>query len=164
MKEPRKKRPGGHSKTIIRALFLIAIAATAVFLTAKGLQANAYGMEETAVKANAQGHKVIAYYFHGIYRCATCRKIEDLTRQAIKEGFPEDLKQGRLEYRVVNVEQSGNEHFIKDYQLFTKSVIIVDMQGGKQMRWKNLNKVWEYVLNREAFLKYIQGEVKAYLG
>jgi len=56
--------------------------------------------------------KVVAYYFHGRVRCISCVKIEKLSRKAITEGFSNDLKNGRLEFRDVNVEEPANRHFI----------------------------------------------------
>jgi hypothetical protein len=113
---------------------------------------------------NVSDRTVVAYYFHGNFRCQTCRKIEALSREAVESGFPEDLKVGRLEWRVINVEESGNEHFIQDYQLFSKSLVLVAKEGSKQTRWKNLQEVWTLVGNREAFIKYVQAEIRAYLG
>ena len=62
----------------------------------------------TAARAKSQpsvpGRTVAAYYFHGNFRCQTCRKIEALSREAVESGFPEDWKAGRLEWCVLNVE------------------------------------------------------------
>lgn len=90
----------------------------------------------TAARAKSEpsvsGRTLVAYYFHGNFRCQTCRKIEALSREAVESGFPEDLKAGRLEWRVINVEEPGNEHFIQDYQLFSKSLVLVAKEGSKQ--------------------------------
>jgi hypothetical protein len=110
------------------------------------------------------GRTVVAYYFHGNFRCQTCRKIEALSREAMESGFPEDLKAGRLEWRVINVEEPGNEHFVRDYQLFSKSLVLVAKEGSKQTRWKNLQKVWTVVGDKEAFIQYVQDEIRAYRG
>ena len=121
----------------------------------------------TAAPAQSQPSEsdrtVVAYYFHGNFRCQTCRKIEALSREAVESGFPEDLKAGRLEWRVINVEESGNEHFIQDYQLFSKSLVLVAKEGSKQTRWKNLQRVWTLVGDKDAFMQYVQVEIRAYL-
>lgn len=108
-------------------------------------------------------HRVLAYYFHTTQRCATCRKIEAYTAEAVTAGFPEELKDGRLVFQALNVDEKGNEHFVKEYKLFTKSVVIVDERTGKQVAWKNLPKVWELVGDKERFVRYIQEETRAYL-
>lgn len=108
-------------------------------------------------------HKVIVFYFHGNVRCFTCKRIEQLTKQAVKEGFDEEIKNGVLELNVINVEEPRNNHFIRDYQLYTRSVIVSDVMQDKEQRWKNLLRVWQLIHNEETFKKYIQKEVKGYL-
>ncbi len=106
--------------------------------------------------------KVIAYYFHGTRRCRTCKKIEALTEKAIKSCFQSELEKGVLEFSSMNVDKQQNRHFIEDYKLYTKSVVIVKIIGGKQERWKNLERIWQLVHNEEAFIDYISEEVRAY--
>lgn len=65
--------------------------------------------------------------------------MEQLTQEAIMTGFPDGLKNGRLAWKAINVDEEENEHFIKDYRLHPKSVVIVDMENGVQVKWKNLN-------------------------
>jgi len=106
---------------------------------------------------------VIVYYFHGNTRCRTCRTIEAYTEEAVKTSFPDDLKSGRLEWRVVNMETPGNEHFVKDYELYTRSVVLVDMEDGVEEKWDNLEKVWELVQNKPDFVDYIVTNTNTYL-
>lgn len=106
--------------------------------------------------------KVIAYYFHGTRRCWTCKKIEELTEETIKFYFQAELEKGVLEFSSVNVDKQQNKHFIEDYKLYTKSVVIAKIVDGKQESWKNLERIWQLVHNEEAFIDYISEEVKAY--
>lgn len=108
-------------------------------------------------------HKVIAYYFHGTKRCVSCKKIEAYTKEAIDSAFANELKNGQLEWLVINTDSSQNEHFTEDYKLYTKSVILSDLHDGKQTRWVNLEKVWEYLDDQQKFHEYIQTELKSYL-
>ncbi len=107
---------------------------------------------------------VVAYYFHGTFRCPTCRKLEAFSREAVESGFPEDLKAGRLEWHVINIEEPGNEHFAQDFQLVSKSLVLVGKEDSKQTQWKNLQDIWTLVNNKEAFIKYVQTEIRSYLG
>ena len=103
--------------------------------------------------------KVIVYYFHGRARCPSCRKIEAYTHEALQAGFAEALRNGRLEWHTINVEEAPNEHFVKDFGLYTKSIVIVDTHNEEQTRWKNLKKIWELLYDKDAFLTYIRDEV-----
>jgi hypothetical protein len=115
-------------------------------------------------QAGVQSRTVVAYYFHGNFRCQTCRKLEAFSREAVESGFPADLKAGRIEWHVINVEEPGNEHFVQDYQLVSKALVLVAKDGSKQTQWKNLRDIWTLVNNKEAFIKYVQTEIRSYLG
>lgn len=115
-------------------------------------------------KAKETNHRVIAYYFHGTQRCVTCRTIESYAEESLRAGFSDELAAGELEWRVVNVDTPENEHFIQDYELSTRSVVLVDMLAGEQKQWKNLSRVWELVRDKPAFAAYIQEETREFLG
>ena len=117
-----------------------------------------------AAPAQSSSPEVVAYYFHTNTRCDTCRKIEAYSKEAIQEGFKSELQNGTLELRIVNYEEPENRHYIKDYQLVSKSLVLVKMVDGKQAEWINLKLVWDLVKNKKAFLNYVRGEVKNYLG
>ena len=108
-------------------------------------------------------HRIIAYYFHTTLRCASCRQIEAYSHEAIATAFAKELADGRLVWRLVDVEEKGNEHFVDDYDLFTKSLVLVEEARGQQVRWKNLAKVWELLPRKERFCRYVQDEVRGYL-
>ncbi|HEY3414117.1 MAG TPA: nitrophenyl compound nitroreductase subunit ArsF family protein [Armatimonadota bacterium] len=161
-------------KSIGKAIaFAIAGALAYNALTPKPRGAACYGgplisvanarLSSTAKSEPRLQRKLIAYYFHGNYRCASCRTIEAWTNKAIRDNFPAELKAGRLEWRVVNVETAGNEHYMKDYKLFTKSVVLSDVRNGKEAKWKNLDKVWTLLRDEAAFKSYVRDEVKASL-
>ncbi|MEJ2725750.1 MAG: nitrophenyl compound nitroreductase subunit ArsF family protein, partial [Deltaproteobacteria bacterium] len=107
---------------------------------------------------------VVAYYFHGNTRCVTCRTIESYAKEAIESGFPKALKKGQLGFKVVNVEEPQNEHFVQDYQLSASSVVLARFERGKQRDWKNLQLVWDLVRDHDAFVIYVQEEAESFLG
>jgi len=117
----------------------------------------------TVVTPSVRPHRVIAYYFHTTYRCPSCKAIEAYSHDAIQSAFADQLKDGRLVWKVVNIETEGNEHFAKDYRLYTKSLILVNENRGKPAEWKNLEKVWELLRDKEAFFRYVQNETRSYL-
>lgn len=111
-----------------------------------------------------QANKVIVYYFHGKARCPSCIKIETWSADAVKTGFEKQLGAGTIEWKVVDTDDPGNEHFMKDYGLYTKSVVLVEIRNGKQQRYRNLEKVWELLGSQKAFEDYIKSEVAVFAG
>lgn len=84
------------------------------------------------------------YYFHGNQRCFSCNRIEELTLKAIKDKG--------VTFKAVNLDEPENEHFVKDFQLDTRVVVI--QHNGK---YKKMENVWGLVGGKEAdFIKYIQ--------
>lgn len=117
----------------------------------------------TQAEENAKGAHVVAYYFHGDMRCPTCHKLEQYSKEAVETNFKDALQSGKLEFKVVNVEDKGNEHYGSDYQLYTKSLILSLVKDGKEIKWKNMDKIWEYVRNKEKFIEYVKSGVAGLL-
>ena len=109
------------------------------------------------------GDHVIVYYFHGDFRCANCHEIETYTKEAVDEYFGKEAAFGKLVYKMINVDRKENQHFVKDYQLYTKSVIVSLVKDGKEVKYENLQGVWNYLRDKDRFLDYIRTEVGKYL-
>lgn len=107
--------------------------------------------------------RIVAFYFHTTYRCPTCLKIENLSRQTIEKYFAKEMKDGKIVFMSVNIEEEKNRHYIEDYKLFTKSLIFSLFKDGKEVKWKNLDKVWLKVRNEEEFQKYVKEEMESFL-
>lgn len=114
--------------------------------------------------ADTVGDGVVVFYFHGNVRCATCKKIEAYADEAVHSGFPEAFEEGALAWRVVNIDDDGNKHFVRDFQLVTRSVVLAEFRDGEVVRWQNLDKVWQLVRDKERFVDYIQSETTEFLG
>jgi hypothetical protein len=108
-------------------------------------------------------HRVIVYYFRDNIRCDTCEKFQAYTDDAIHSVFSNELKSGSVEWKIVNTDDKANAHFIKDYALTTRQIILSDILDGKQTQWKDLYKIWDVVKDKQAFIEYITRETKTYL-
>lgn len=106
---------------------------------------------------------VIVYYFHGNVRCPSCRKIEQYTKEAVEQYFNDELKSNKLIFKLINIEEKENKHFVKDYQLYTKSVVLSLVTDGKEVKYSNLTNIWNYLRNKQKFYDYIKDEVTEYL-
>jgi hypothetical protein len=118
--------------------------------------------KDTAVKK--ENKVLVVYYFMTTYRCHSCHYIEENTRKALDESFANEFKSGRMVFKMINIEEPANAHFVQEYKLYTKSVVLSATLGDKETKWKNLDKVWQLIGNDNGFKNYITSEVKAYLG
>jgi hypothetical protein len=117
-----------------------------------------------ALSPEASSSQFVVYYFHGNYRCTTCLKIESFSKETIAGSFAKDLASGELAWRVVNTDEPKNKHFVQDFELVTKSLVLVEVSEGKVKRWKNLDKVWQLVGNQDAFADYDSQETRTFIG
>ena len=141
----------------MKKLFLVLLAVVVLSSSSIILSPLAQAAEDV------KGAHVIAYYLHGTFRCPTCYKLEQYSKEAIETNFKDALASGKLEFKVVNVEDKGNEHFNKDYQLYTKSLILSLVKDGKETKWINLDKIWEYVGTKEIFIDYVKSGIADFL-
>jgi len=128
-----------------------------------GLAAGCTKASEPAQSMEAGATPFIqVFYFHRTVRCPSCIKMESLAKQAVEETFGGDLAAGRMRWRALNLDDAENRHFEKDYALKTQSVVVSEVRGGKEVRWENLDKVWDLLEDDSAFKKYVQDEVRSF--
>lgn len=148
-----KRRSRSATRPVVTAMLLLL--ATAVAAVAAD--------DASSSAASSVTDGVVAFYFHGKVRCTTCRTIEAYAHDAIHAGFADQLENGDLTWRVVNVDEPENQHFVHEFQLVTRSVVLAEFHDGRPVRFKNLDRVWQLVRNRNAFVDYIQSETNAFL-
>ena len=117
----------------------------------------------TAAAPQTLAVEFVAYYFHGSFRCRTCRTIEAYSEEAIRGGFADELASNHLAWRVVNIDQSENKHFARDFELVTRSLVLVEYRDGEVIRWENLKQVWQLVRDKERFLDYVRSSTRKFL-
>jgi hypothetical protein len=163
------------AKPIITVLLLAFVAVSIGYLVlresktsaASGPAATATGASAPALaatKAAPEGARFVAYYFHGTKRCRTCLKIQAQAQEAIQTGFAEELKHRRLDWTSVNIEEPGNEHFATEYKVTGSTLVIAEVKDGKPVRFAKLDKTWDLVQDKPAFLDYVAGEVMTFIG
>lgn len=136
---------GGSSKKMLTWLLL----AFVVFSLAMVIVRSSHTPETVAVTPTAAGTLAV-YYFHGDQRCKTCSSIERLTRETVSQAFARELTDGRIAFHAINLDNRANEHYITDFALATRTVVI--HQNG---RFEHLDEVWTLTDKPEQFRNYI---------
>lgn len=143
--------------------FVLAVMLAGVLTSAIPALAEGPSRDEGAT-ASTQTPRFVVYYFHGDMRCATCRKLEAYSKEAITAGFADELERGALVFRVVNVDEERNKHFVKDFQMTNKSVVVVEYKEGEVARFENLNRIWQKVGDKDGFLEYVRTSTREFIG
>ena len=170
-------------KKITTIGLLIFVAASLVMLISKGILFNRTGKTlQNSIQAQQENQEVsfqtigssdyiikpdanvdVVYYFMTTQRCQNCMKIETYTQEAVQENCEEMLNNKKMLWKMVNVDEPQNRHFIQDYQLITKSVVLVKYRDSKQVEWKNLDQVWNLLGDKTAFQDYIINEIESFV-
>jgi hypothetical protein len=119
---------------------------------------------DTAASAVTAPAEYVAYYFHRTARCVTCLKIEHSAHDVIFRDFAEQLRDGKLLFLPTNVEATGNEHFVKDYELVSQALVLVKYDDGKPVQARDLDRIWDLVGDTARFDQYVHDEVSMFLG
>jgi len=106
------------------------------------------------------GAKLVVYYFSQGKECTTCEQIPAYTREVLEKDFAPQLASGEMVWRMIDVDQPRNEHYVDEYSIYTKSIVLAHFENGKQTRWENLASIWELVYDKAAFVDYVQKEVR----
>ena len=152
------------AKTIVGIVLLVFAAGSLAYLVvSEVLSRDDSPLPATGVAPQAPADAVVVTYFLTNVRCPTCLKIEAYTKEAVETGFADAVKGARLVWRTVNTDEPGNEHFLDDYQLAFKAVVVSVRRGGREVKWKNLEAIWDEVGEKDGYLAYIRAEVAAAL-
>jgi len=154
-------------KTVVGVALLAFAGISLIWLVVKeatGRGGNPEAGEAARTADVTAGSKIVVYYFYGKKRCDTCRTIEAYTREAVETRFAPMIQSGSVEWRSLNVELAENEHFVKDFELVSRTVVVAEVKGGRPARWKKLDQIWDLVGDKPAFLDYIRDEVRGYAG
>ncbi len=148
---------------LIARLFLTALAASlaagAIVYTLR--QRWEKDRQSLAEAAENLPHAVVVYCFHPNQKCEKCEKIEKLTHEVLQKSFAAELKDGRVEWRVVNFEEPGNAYFVDKYKLVSTSVVVVNGRPGKDRAWKDYQQqVWELVDDPKAFQDFMRDAIR----
>jgi thiol-disulfide isomerase/thioredoxin len=90
--------------------------------------------EEKNTKEIQQAEEVEVYYFHNTRRCATCKAVESVSKEAVKE-----LDNENVSFTALNVEKTEGEEKAKELGISGQTLLIVS--GDKKIN-----------ITRESFL------------
>lgn len=138
-----------------------------VLLAIVGLAVGGWAIKEFAPAKNmaqiTRPDGVTVINFHGEKRCRTCISIGNLARKTLDEDFAEEEKAGMVHWAHTNFDEAANAHFVKDYGLVSSSVVVTLWKGGKEVKWKELDAVWDHVGDEPTFRAYLAKGIRELL-
>lgn len=91
--------------------------------------------------------KLEVLYFHGKQRCITCRAIEKATKEVLDTYFANELKTGKIAYRIIDISQPANEKIADKYEVSWSSLFVNQWFKGKEFKNNLTELAFSYAKN-----------------
>lgn len=133
----------------------------AFFVSVFSFLACAGGASKPSNPSKAGSSATTVYYFHGAQRCPTCLAIESETRKVLDTKFQQQMKEGKIVLKIVDLSKKENEKLAEKYEVAWSSLIIdngktiVNLTGDAFSYARNEPQVFEKKLT-ETLHKMLQ--------
>lgn len=107
----------------------------------KGTSGTTVGQQQLQSQSQLQdtGDRVEVLYFHGKKRCATCMAIEKNTKEVVEEQFADELGNGTVVFRIIDISDPENEEIAEKYEVTWSSLFVSRWKDGKET-YENLTE------------------------
>ncbi|HOU68867.1 MAG TPA: nitrophenyl compound nitroreductase subunit ArsF family protein [Paludibacteraceae bacterium] len=78
--------------------------------------------------------RIEVIYFYGKQRCPTCLAIEKNTKELLQTSFANELKDGSVVFRQIDISLDENEQIADKYEVSWSSLFFVEYKNGKEQR------------------------------
>jgi thioredoxin-related protein len=117
-------------------------------------------LEEVKEEVNLKpAEKVQVFVFHSNNRCYSCETMGKLTKATIEKYFQNEIKEGKVEFREINVDLPENKEIAQKFEATGSSIFINAIVDGED-NIKEETQPWRLLSNRQAFSDYLTKKVK----
>lgn len=113
--------------------------------------------------AAVPAEKVEVFLFHRTQRCATCIAIGKLSGQTVEERFSEEIKNGKIVFREVNIDEPQNKELAEKFQAGGSSLFINAIREGSDNIEEDL-EVWRLTGDEAVFKNYLARKINGLIG
>ena len=90
---------------------------------------------QTAQKQTGTGSEITSqvgvYYFHFTRRCSTCIAVEENSKKAVEELYPEQVKTGEYFFKGINLDEESSKDIAKELGVGMQTLLVV--HGDKKV-------------------------------
>ncbi len=102
-------------------------------------------------------------YFHRTKRCPTCLKMGGYTEEAVTKGMAKEIKEGKVSLYFIDFQDEKNAAFTMAYSITGPTLIVAKASREKVAEYKELKEMWTKIRDKDAFLEYVQSNVRSYI-
>jgi thioredoxin-related protein len=103
--------------------------------------------------------KIQVFVFHSNNRCYSCETMGKFTKATIEESFQNEIKEGKVEFREINVDLPENKEIAQKFEATGSSIFINAIIDGVD-NIKEETQLWRLLSNKQNFSDYLTKKVK----
>ena len=113
--------------------------------------------------AKISADKLEVYYFHRTQRCYSCITLGQYIKETIEQKFFEEMKNGKIDFREINVDLPENKDVAIKFQASGSSLFINAIKDGQDDIDQDTN-VWRLLNSKPQFENYLTNKINSLLG
>lgn len=119
--------------------------------------------QENQSKIDKEISKIEVIDFYGTHRCVTCKAIESNVIYTLKTYFEDELKNGKISLKTVNVDDENNYKMAEDYQAAGTALFLNIIKNGKETHIDLTDFGFSKGRNKEEFSKELKSKIETEL-
>lgn len=64
---------------------------------------------------------------------------------------------------TIDFQDAKNQAYVEAYRVTGRTLVLLDVHGGRVTRWKPAPRVWSLVGRKSEFFQYVQSEIRGLL-
>ncbi|WP_218760643.1 nitrophenyl compound nitroreductase subunit ArsF family protein [Polaribacter sp. AHE13PA] len=103
--------------------------------------------------------KIEVIDFHSTHRCMTCNAIEKNTKYTLNTYFSKELKENKITFQVINVDEKENEKVAEKFEAAGTALIINVIKNGKETQINLTDFAFMNGNDQDAFSKELKSKL-----
>ena len=118
--------------------------------------------ESLMTRSVQKADKVQVFLFHATQRCPTCIAIGKLAGETVDEYFQPELKNGKIEFREINIDLPENRELAQKFQASGSSLFINAIYNNRDNIIQD-TRVWRLTQDEAQFKNYLETKIRELL-
>ncbi len=155
-----------QSQIVIKNLLLTFVLITIGYALGKHQQPVATETQQQTPAVTRQPNQLSqpylqVYYMHSTFRCSSCNKIEQQTKELLQHKFRNAMERDIIKFSSIDFQE--NSRLAQKFHIIASCVVVAQKRGDRVIKFRRLDKVWPLLNNKTAFDNYLSQAITEYL-
>lgn len=106
------------------------------------------------------GNTTMILLFHNQMRCTMCLNMEAHIRDLLQNEYPQQVSDGRIQFSLINMNQSDYQEYVTKFELYTASVVLIQFKDKQASEIIVLRDLWKYHSEKDEFVSIVNTELE----